>query len=220
MGISGQGDIDVRATVDATGPIAAADVDADGDLDLFVGGRAVPGAYPRPASSRILVNQGGTLVDDPVRSQPFGAIGLVSGAIFSDVDLDGDPDLLLALDWGPIRLFLNEGSGYRDATDAWGLSQYPGRWNGIATGDLNADGRPDLVVTGWGNNTGKRATPLLPVGLHAADLDGNGLVDIIESWTEASGDELPTRGYLSLSTALPFIRRGAPSYEALSLIHI
>ncbi len=216
MGISGQGDIDVRATVDATGPIAAADVDADGDLDLFVGGRAVPGAYPRPASSRILVNQGGTLVADPVRSQPFGAVGLVSGAIFSDVDLDGDPDLLLALDWGPIRLFLNEGSGYRDATDAWGLSQYPGRWNGIATGDLNADGRPDLVVTGWGNNTGKRATPLLPVGLHAADLDGNGLVDIIESWTEASGDELPARGYLSLSTALPFIRRGAPSYEAFA----
>lgn len=200
-------------SVGASGPLAAADIDGDGDLDLFLGTRAVPGGYPRPASSRFLLQDAGSWIVDTTRSSALAQIGMVSSAVFSDVDGDGDPDLILALDWGPVRLLLNQGSRFRDVTDAWGLGALPGRWNGVATGDLNGDGRPDLVATGWGNNTGSVVSSQRPAGIYAADLDGNGLVDIIETRTDASGLEAPVRDYLTLSTHVPSIRRGVPTFE-------
>ena len=216
MRLSAGGQPGLPPAVDATGPLAAADVDRDGDLDLFLGGRAVAGSYPRPASSRLLRNEGGTWVDDAGWSAGLGAIGLVSGALFSDVDGDGDPDLVLALEWGPVRLLLNEGTGFRDATAAWDLEAIAGRWNGIASGDLNEDGRPDIVATAWGSNTGRIATPERPISIRAGDLDGNGLVDVIEADTDPLGVERPRRGFLTLSDKLPFIRRAAPTYEAFA----
>ena len=200
----------------ATGPLAAADVDADGDVDLFLGGRAVPGAYPRPAGSRMLRNEGGAWIADAAADVAFREVGLVSAAVFSDVDDDGDADLLLGLEWGPVKLFLNDGGRFVDRTDAWGLGALPGRWNGVATGDLNGDGRPDLVATGWGTNLGYPVSSERPAGIHAADFDGNGLVDIIESETDEAGEERPLRDYLTLSAALPLIRRSAPSFQAFA----
>ncbi|MCZ0936737.1 MAG: FG-GAP-like repeat-containing protein [Gemmatimonadetes bacterium] len=208
----------------ATGPLAAADVDADGDLDLFAGARATPGAYPLPADSRLLLAEGGdpsgdSSVDwvvDAEAAETLRGIGLVSGAVFSDVDGDGDPDLLLALEWGPVRLLENDGGRFSDATEAWGLAAHTGRWNGIATGDFNADGRPDLAVTAWGTNTGRFASPERPVGAVASDFDGNGLVDLIEFETGADGVRRPVRDYLTLGRTLPFLRRAAPTFEAFA----
>lgn len=200
----------------ATGPLAAADVDGDGDLDLFAGARATPGAYPLPADSRLLLAEGGEWVVDAEAAETLREIGLVSGAVFSDVDGDGDPDLLLALEWGPVRLLENDGGRFSDATDAWGLGAHTGRWNGIATGDFNADGRPDLAVTAWGTNTGRVASAERPVGVVASDFDGNGLVDLIEFETGADGVARPVRDFLTLGTALPFLRRAAPTFEAFA----
>ena len=200
----------------ATGPLAAADVDGDGDVDLFVGSRATPGAYPLPADSRLLLNDGAGWAADQEAGAALRGIGLVSGAVFSDVDGDGDPDLLLALEWGPVRLFENDAGRFADATDAWGLGAHPGRWNGIATGDFDGDGRSDLVVTAWGDNTGLLATPQRPVGVVASDFDGNGLVDLIEYETSEDGVGRPVRGYLTLGRALPFLRRAAPTFEAFA----
>lgn len=200
----------------ATGPLAAADVDGDGDLDLFAGARATPGAYPLPADSRLLLAEGGDWVVDADAAETLRGIGLVSGAVFSDVDRDGDPDLILALEWGPVRLLENDGGRLTDATEAWGLAPHTGRWNGVATGDFNGDGHPDLAVTAWGTNTGRFASPERPVGAVASDFDGNGLVDLIEFETGADGVERPVRDYLTLGTTLPFLRRPAPTFEAFA----
>lgn len=207
---------ELPSTSVATGPLAAADVDADGDLDLFVGGRAHPGAYPRPAGGRLLRGEDGAWAEDAAFARALAGAGMVSGAVFSDVDLDGDPDLVLAIEWGPVRLFLNEAGAFREATGAWGLGDLTGRWNGVATGDLDGDGRPDLVATGWGVNAERRATPERPLRIRAGDLDGNGLVDIVESRVDADGRERPLRDFLVLSEALPFLRRAAPTFEAFA----
>ncbi len=204
----------VPPTRDATGPLAAADVDGDGDLDLFAGARATPGAYPLPADSRLLLADGADWIVDP--EETLRQIGLVSGAVFSDVDVDGDSDLVLALEWGPVRLLENDGGRFSDATDAWGLGSHTGRWNGIATGDFNADGHPDLVATAWGTNTGRFASPGRPAGAVASDFDGNGLVDLIEFETGADGVQRPVRDYLTLGTTLPFLRRAAPTFETFA----
>ena len=90
------------------GPLAVADVDGDGQLDLFVGGRVVAGRYPAPASSLLCRNQGGKLVPDEPNSALFKEVGLVNGAVWSDLDGDGWPDLVLACEWGPIRIFRND----------------------------------------------------------------------------------------------------------------
>ncbi|MBI1839768.1 MAG: VCBS repeat-containing protein [Verrucomicrobia bacterium] len=139
---------------ESIGPLAVADVDGDGDLDVFVGGRVIPGAYPTAASSTLLLQDNGKLSPDPRSQALFQKVGLVSGAVWSDLNHDGYPDLLLACEWGPVKIFMNERGRLRDATDELGLASFAGWWNGIATGDFDEDGTTDFIATNWGSNTG------------------------------------------------------------------
>ncbi len=173
---------DVPRLRSTTGALAAADYDGDGDVDLFVGGRFVPAQWPASATSRLFTNEGGKLVLDRTNSPELADLGLVTGAVFTDYDQDGDPDLLLSLEWGTLELFRNDEGRFHDITDSVGLSAYEGWWNGVATGDFDNDGRPDIVATNLGRNSPYQLTPAHPLRTYYQDFNFDGRMDVIEAY--------------------------------------
>lgn len=204
------------------GSLSAADVDNDGDIDVFAGGIIQPGRYPSPASSRLYLNDGsGTYAYTPTLSQPFSDVGMVNGSVFGDVDQDGDQDVLLALEWGSLRYFENDGSGgFSDQSASWGLGSQTGIWHGIDLGDFNGDGRLDLVASNWGLNS-QYTRPEVPHRLYWGDFDGNGSMDVLESYFEPSlQDYVPQAGLNLLWYALPYLRRQIQSFKDFSTMSI
>ncbi len=203
----------IPGMVPSVGALALADVDADGDLDLFVGARVYPARYPLPAPSRLYRNEGTEWRADPAVAALLEHAGIVSAALFTDIDGDGDPDLALAFDWGPIRILRNDGGRFRDVTRAWGLEGNSGRWNGLASGDLDEDGRPDLIATSWGWNTGIRVDDDRPLYLYHGDLDGNGTYETIRAQQDPGvGGVAPLEDLRRLVSALPAIQRTVGSF--------
>ncbi len=205
----------VPGDVASVGPLAVADVDGDGDLDLFVGGRVAPGAYPGAVSSRLFRNEGGRFVLDTANSALFASIGLISAAVFSDVNGDGWPDLILAPERGSLQLFLNEHGRFRDATAEYRLDRVIGRWNGVTTGDLDGDGRLDVVATSWGRNTKARVDPDHPLLLYYGDFTGSHRWDVIEAqYDDRLRAVAPLTSLGQLMTALPAVRLSTRTYAA------
>jgi hypothetical protein len=204
---NGKMDQEINFGASSPGAMAMADYDGDGNLDLFVGGRAIPGRYPEPASSRLYRNENGHFKFDQQHSEPLKDLGLVSGAVFSDFDGDGDADLILAVEWGPVIVFRNDNGNFTDATAALGLAQYLGWWNGVTTGDLDGDGKLDIIATNWGLNSKYHASAEHPLRIFYDDFDRNGTLDVIEAYFDPILNKLvPERGLTSISNAIPYVR--------------
>ena len=163
--------------VSSPGPIALADYNGDGTLDLFVGGRTIPSAYPNPPSSSLYRNVGGSYVMDTVNTRTLADIGMVSAAMFADLDGDGHPDLVLAREWGSIVVYFNRGGKFVRAPASLGLDKWTSRWIGLAAGDLDGDGRLDLVATSWGRNTMTPVDSTHPLTIAYGPFGGNGEVE-------------------------------------------
>jgi enediyne biosynthesis protein E4 len=197
----------------SSGPLAMADIDGDSDLDLFVGGQCLPGRYPEAASSMMFSNVEGQFQFDQVNSKNLSQVGLVNGAVFSDIDSDGDADLLLARDWNSVAVFRNEKGILTDVTQTYDLAKYLGRWNGINTGDFNNDGLLDIVVSNCGRNTPYERFREHTIRLYYGDLDKNGIVEMLEAhFDERMQKWAPFHNRERVATFLPFVLARFPKH--------
>ncbi|HEV7347557.1 FG-GAP-like repeat-containing protein [Telluribacter sp.] len=174
--------------------VKAADYDRDGDLDLFVGGRVEPGAYPKPVSSYILRNDSsrGQVKFTDITAQvakPLGNIGLVCDALWTDFDNDGWVDLLLAGEWMPLTFLKNNNGQLQPATS--GLEGYKGWWNSLTAGDFDNDGDIDYIAGNLGTNTLNRASDRQPIGMYAKDFNNDGFFDAIPTVFYKAQDGTP-----------------------------
>lgn len=199
------------------GPMAMADVDGDGDLDLFVGGSFMPGEIPRKTRSYLLINEGGHYKEWTLGQVVFQAASRVQACVFSDINQDGKPDLLLACDWGALRVYINKGGTFVDATEAWGLESFRGRWQSLATLDMNQDGLPDLVAGNVGLNT--RASLYGNENLQGvySGSNENKPLGVLELYDAGSGTFLPIQSLDRLETAFLELRGVFPTHKAFSL---
>jgi len=196
------------------GAACAADIDGDGDLDLFLGGRSLPGSYPESPRSFVLSSESGKFVDVSSRSPELESVGLVKSALFRDVDRDGSPDLLVALEWDYVRYFHNNGDGtFSDWTEQAGFSSGGrGWWNSIESGDFNGDGRMDFAVGNLGLNTTYEASPAHPATLYYGPFGQSGPKVLIEAVYE--GDTLhPLRSRGDISGRLAHALRRYPKSD-------
>jgi hypothetical protein len=196
----------------SVGAVAAADFDRSGRLGLFLGGRVVPGQYPLPPQSALWANRGGRFEDVTDRLAPgLRTVGMVTGALWSDVDGDGWPDLLLTLEWGGVKYFHNNrGQVFEDWSARAGFAAAgSGWWTSIAAADFNGDGRMDFVVGNVGLNTPYRASPAEPALLYYGDFGGHGDRQLVEACYEA-GRVYPWRNRRDLGAVIPSVLKRYP----------
>ncbi|QMU28096.1 VCBS repeat-containing protein [Adhaeribacter radiodurans] len=167
--------------------VVAADYDQDGDLDLFVGGRITPGAYPTTPRSYLLQNEsknGVCRFQDVTQKVSPGLVqaGMVTSALWSDYDNDGWVDLLLAGEFMPLRFYQNQHGKLVEQTNQTGLEHTVGWWNSLAGADFDQDGDIDYVAGNVGLNTRYQASPEEPLCVHAKDYNKDGRIDPILSY--------------------------------------
>lgn len=162
----------------STGSIMLLDFNGDGRIDLFVGGRVTTGQYPVAPRSYLLKNEGGIFSDvTEVLAPELMRPGMVTSALWVDIDSDGENELILAGEWMPIRVFKMINEVYREITEKAGLGKSGGWWNVIKAADLNGNGLPDIIAGNRGLNSMLRASLNDPAILYHGDFNNNGLKD-------------------------------------------
>ena len=196
----------------SAGAAVAADFDRDGNLDLFLGARVLPGYFPETPVSALLAQHDGRLVDLTDEIAPeLREIGMVAAALWTDIDRDGWPDLLLALDWGGVRYFRNlEGKSFADRSEQAGFAAAGhGWWTSIATADFNNDGAPDFAIGNLGLNTQFQPTPESPELLYYHDFAKTGAPQLVAAYYE-NGRLLPRATRRELAAKIPEIAKRYP----------
>ncbi len=162
--------------------VKASDFDNDGDLDLFVGSRAIPNEYPKPASGYIYRNDSKKSIvkftDVTAMVAPeLNNIGLISDALWSDFNNDGKVDLIVCGEFMPVTFFENHYGKLKKIET--GFNKIKGAWNSITPADIDNDGRVDYVVGNLGLNSFYKASEQYPFEIYGYDFDNNGIFDAL-----------------------------------------
>ncbi|MBP6425768.1 MAG: VCBS repeat-containing protein, partial [Flavobacterium sp.] len=191
--------------------IAPYDFDQDGDVDIFVGSRSMPGVYGIDPKHLLLENDGKGNFTNVIDKKAFklNATGMITDAVWEDMDSDGKKDLIIVGDWLAPQIFKN--TGRRLAVFKSNLTEYTGFWNSVQCVDLNNDGKKDLILGNKGTNTAYRATAKNPMRLFTNDFDSNGTIEQITTRT-IDGKDMPINLKQELAKQIPSIKKKNLSY--------
>jgi hypothetical protein len=205
--------------------VRGVDWEGDGDLDLFVGGKVIPGQYPQAVSSFVLRNDSdeeNVLFTDVTSTvcPELANLGMVSDALWTDINNDGLVDLLIVGEWLPVKVFLNRNGMLVNMTGDFGMKDYTGWWNSICGGDFDNDGDTDYIVGNLGLNSVFKASLQEPVKAYHADFDNNGRYDVILTSfypdMEGGKKEFPIHFRSDLLRQMDGIRNRFDDYESYS----
>lgn len=206
--------------------VKAVDLDGDGDLDLFVGGRVVPAKYPMPVKSYILRNdtrQGKIKFTDVTKEicPELENLGMITDALWSDFDNDNQPDLVIVGEFMPITFFKNNQGKLIANNPQLTTNNKIGWWKSIVAGDFDNDGDIDYVAGNYGLNSMYKATENEPTTIFAKDFDGNGSYDAVLScfMNDSLGNRAsyPMHSRDDMIKQMLFMRRKFPRYAKYGL---
>jgi enediyne biosynthesis protein E4 len=185
------------------------DFDRDGNMEVFLGARCVPGNYGLIPQSYLLKNDNGNWLDMAPAS--LGNIGMVTDAAWADVDSDGNKDLVVVGDWMAIFIFKNENGVLKDPII---IPQSNGWWQRIEAADLDKDGDTDFILGNWGLNTKLKASPERPLTMYVNDFDNNGKSEFIINWyPPLDNHAYPFAQKNELVAQLPVLRNTILTYK-------
>ncbi|MFM8420410.1 MAG: FG-GAP repeat domain-containing protein [Verrucomicrobiota bacterium] len=193
----------------------------DGSPLLFVGGGVMPGAYPKGAPSRLLRMQGGLWQAD-LRGRDLEGIGIVNAAVWTDLDGDGHAELVVAPEWGAIRVYRVAAAALADVTQALGMDRWTGWWRSVHAADLDGDGAMDLIAGNWGLNTPQRAGPGRPLVFAWGQVSQPGVTDVIQTeWVDGSlHPRLPLRFLAASMPQVPQFFTNHAEYSEATLARV
>ncbi len=198
--------------------VKPADIDNDGDMDVFIGGLLTPKRYPEAGKSCVFVNQGNGKFEVYTDST-FTDLGMVKDAIWTDLNQDQQADLIVVGEWTPISFFVNQNGKLVNQTEDYLPDSPSGWWNCIETADFDGNGLQDFVIGNLGLNYKYKASSEKPFKVYAADLDKNGSFDIILSFFY--GEKLfPVRGKKCSSEQIPDLKKNFPTYHDFSMAEV
>ena len=198
------------------GAMAMADIDMDGDLDLFIGGGITHNNNYLKSTSVLYLNVKGEFKPD-VDNAALRDTGAISGAIFADIDNDQDPDLVLSRRWNSPMILINQDGVFKDESIKWGLSSFHGIWNAVSSGDFNNDGLIDLVISNIGNNSIYNQFIKDEVRMYIADYNRDGFVEGVETvFDPYLKKRVPFRDRDTLGKVMPWVLDMYQSYKAFS----
>ncbi|WP_189360112.1 VCBS repeat-containing protein [Algibacter mikhailovii] len=216
MGQFTKKDYAVPAIYESTQCVKVSDIDADGDLDLFVGTRLIAEQYPFPASSYLLINDKGTFKKADNKLAPdLENIGMVTDAVFTDIDKDGDDDLMVVGEWMKITLLTNNNGEFKNSSDNFGLEDTRGIWWSITASDLDNDGDDDYIVGNLGRNNKFKASKEHPFKVYSNDFDDNGTNDVVLA-KFYKDDYVPLRGRECTSQQMPYVSEKFKDYNSFA----
>ncbi|WP_176801362.1 VCBS repeat-containing protein [Kriegella aquimaris] len=200
--------------------VKAADFDKDGDLDLFVGSRVQPLNYGVPVKSYLFENRlsdgEGKFVDVTEKLCPdLVEHGMVTDALWADIDDDGNLELVIAQEWGSIEIFKYTAGQFENKSEQFGVADQIGWWSGLAANDIDNDGDIDLIAGNLGLNYKYKASESAPFHLYVNDFDKNDSNDIVLGYEQDSA-LYPLRGRECTSNQMPFIKKKFKTYDAFA----